>query len=87
MSETQKPFSYVTRLHNCLGRLGNGEEKEISYVESYVGPEHAPTWTVKCNVKGEQKGVGTGTSKGKAREEASRNALEAMGFDPNPSAT
>ncbi|KAJ3566795.1 hypothetical protein NP233_g6780 [Leucocoprinus birnbaumii] len=98
-----KPYSYVTRLHHVLRRSGSGEEKEISYVESYVGPEHAPTWTVKAKgkciisstpwdkdsefrypVKGEVKGVGTGTSKGKAREEASRNALVAMGFDPYP---
>jgi len=46
------------------------------------GPDHAKTFTVECRVSGEAVGVGSGSSKKAAQQEAARRALEGGFLDP-----
>ncbi|KAK2461625.1 hypothetical protein APHAL10511_006088 [Amanita phalloides] len=52
----------------------------VEYPAEFSGPSHAGHWTVRCVVNGIAKGVGTGTSKQVAKEEAARKAYYAMGW-------
>ncbi|KIL71766.1 hypothetical protein M378DRAFT_65049 [Amanita muscaria Koide BX008] len=52
----------------------------VEYPAEFSGPSHAGKWTVRCVVNGILKGVGTGTSKQVAKEEAARKAYYAMGW-------
>ncbi|KAI0305021.1 hypothetical protein BC826DRAFT_979488 [Russula brevipes] len=45
-----------------------------------TGPGHALTWSVECVVDGISKGRGTGRNKQAAKEEAARNAFQALGW-------
>ncbi|PIL31732.1 hypothetical protein GSI_06436 [Ganoderma sinense ZZ0214-1] len=55
---------------------------EVQYPAQFTGPAHAGRWTVQCLVNGMEKGVGTGSSKQLAKEEAARQAYYAMGWAP-----
>ncbi|KAF5384825.1 hypothetical protein D9615_001373 [Tricholomella constricta] len=52
----------------------------VEYPAEFSGPPHAGRWSVRCIVNGIQKGVGTGSSKQIAKEEAARQAYYAMGW-------
>ncbi|KAF8078788.1 hypothetical protein FPV67DRAFT_1663476 [Lyophyllum atratum] len=52
----------------------------VEYPAEFSGPPHAGRWNVRCIVNGIQKGVGTGSSKQVAKEEAARQAYYAMGW-------
>ncbi|KAI0652070.1 hypothetical protein C8Q79DRAFT_76055 [Trametes meyenii] len=52
---------------------------EVSYPAQFSGPAHAGRWTVHCMVNGMEKGIGTGSSKQLAKEEAARQAYHNMG--------
>lgn len=52
----------------------------VEYPAEFIGPPHAGRWTVRCIVNGIQKGVGSGSSKQVAKEEAARQAYYAMGW-------
>ncbi|GLB35985.1 putative double-stranded RNA binding motif containing protein [Lyophyllum shimeji] len=52
----------------------------VEYPAEFSGPPHAGRWSVRCIVNGIQKGVGTGSSKQVAKEEAARQAYYAMGW-------
>ncbi|TFK77266.1 hypothetical protein BDN72DRAFT_830435 [Pluteus cervinus] len=52
----------------------------VEYPATFSGPSHACRWTVQCVVNGILKGVGHGSSKQIAKEEAARQAFYAMGW-------
>ncbi|RDB28875.1 Ribonuclease 3 [Hypsizygus marmoreus] len=52
----------------------------VEYPAEFTGPPHAGRWRVRCVVNGIPKGVGTGSSKQVAKEEAARQAYYAMGW-------
>ncbi|KAJ7103383.1 hypothetical protein B0H15DRAFT_812091 [Mycena belliarum] len=52
----------------------------VTYPAQSTGPSHAPTWTVSCCIQGIEKGRGTGSSQKKAKEEAARQAYQALGW-------
>jgi len=51
----------------------------VGYPAEQTGPAHAPTWSVKCTINGVAKGTGSGKSQKAAKEQAAREALQAMG--------
>ncbi|PPQ65788.1 hypothetical protein CVT24_012005 [Panaeolus cyanescens] len=53
---------------------------QVDYVPSFSGPPHAGQWTVQCVVNGIIKGVGYGSSKQLAKEEAAKQAYYSMGW-------
>jgi len=53
---------------------------QVSYPAEQVGPPHQPTWTVRCCMNGEEKGIGVGKSQKIAKEDAARQAWVAMGW-------
>ncbi|OSD03297.1 hypothetical protein PYCCODRAFT_1444638 [Trametes coccinea BRFM310] len=55
---------------------------EVQYPAQFSGPAHAGRWTVQCLVNGIERGIGTGSSKQLAKEEAARQAYHAMGWAP-----
>ncbi|KAJ7619169.1 hypothetical protein DFH06DRAFT_1235514 [Mycena polygramma] len=48
--------------------------------EQVSGPSHAPTWKVSCCINGIKKGEGSGKNQKMAKEEAGRQAFQAMGW-------
>lgn len=52
----------------------------VSYPAEQVGPSHQPTWTVRCCMNGEEKGIGVGKSQKIAKEDAAKQAWVAMGW-------
>ncbi|KAJ7706034.1 hypothetical protein B0H17DRAFT_1035356 [Mycena rosella] len=50
----------------------------VTYPAEQVGPPHAPTWTVRCCIDNVEKGRGTGKNQKLAKEEAARQAFQAM---------
>ncbi|THU91571.1 hypothetical protein K435DRAFT_863301 [Dendrothele bispora CBS 962.96] len=48
------------------------------YVDASSGPQHAPTWTSTVYINNQQYGFGSGASRGAARENAARQALQAI---------
>ncbi|THU91573.1 hypothetical protein K435DRAFT_863304 [Dendrothele bispora CBS 962.96] len=48
------------------------------YADSFSGPQHAPTWTSTVSINNQQYGTGQGTSRGAARENAARQALQVI---------
>lgn len=75
----------VTRMHNVDYKTGLQEliQRDRSKVLTYAlvgqsGPDHEKTFTVEAYVNGEVVGVGTGTSKKRAEQDAARAAMEAL---------
>jgi ribonuclease-3 len=66
---------YKTRLQEILARDGVAPE----YTVDGSGPDHARTFVATVGVAGRTLGVGMGTSKKRAQQEAARRALEALG--------
>jgi len=52
----------------------------INWDSESEGPPHQPRWAVKCLVNGMLRGTGTGRSQKVAKEEAARQAFQAMGW-------
>ncbi|KAJ7110071.1 hypothetical protein C8R44DRAFT_801313 [Mycena epipterygia] len=52
----------------------------VTYPAEQTGPPHAPTWTVACHINNIEKGRGTGKNQKMAKEEAARQAFQAMGW-------
>ncbi|KAJ3714945.1 hypothetical protein DFJ43DRAFT_854472 [Lentinula guzmanii] len=52
----------------------------IHYQGTRVGEDHSPTWTVRCFINDQERGVGTGKTQKLAKEEAARKAYIDMGW-------
>jgi len=63
-----------------FNQTANQRRCTVEYPAEFTGPPHAGKWTVRCVVNGIAKGLGTGTSKQVAKEEAARMAYYAMGW-------
>jgi ribonuclease III len=74
---------HKTELQEALAREG----KSVSYtVLSAEGPAHDRHFTCAALVGGDELGVGTGSSKKAAEQEAAMQALERLGVEPGDSA-
>jgi ribonuclease-3 len=70
---------HKTELQEALARQG----KSVTYsVVTAEGPAHERRFTCAAVVDGEELGVGTGTSKKAAEQEAAMQALEHLGVEP-----
>ena len=70
---------YKTELQEALARSG----KQVHYTVLEVeGPPHDRRFVCAAHVAGEQLGVGRGSTKKAAEQEAARQALEALGVVP-----
>jgi ribonuclease-3 len=65
---------YKTRLQEAVAKSGGVPE----YAVAGVGPDHVREFTAEVTVGGSALGVGTGTSKKRAEQEAAREALVAL---------
>ncbi|KAI8990486.1 hypothetical protein BD414DRAFT_458984 [Trametes punicea] len=74
-----QPHSAFLPLFN---QIAQQRRLEVQYPAQFSGPAHAGRWTVQCLVNGIERGVGTGSSKQLAKEEAARQAYHAMGWAP-----
>ena len=70
-----------TELQEALARTGRSVSYSVLEVD---GPPHDRRFTCSAVVDGIQVGIGTGRSKKAAEQEAARQALEALGVDPEP---
>ncbi len=66
---------FKTRLHELVAAEG----KSLEYTFDEEGPDHRKTFRVEVEVDGEVVGVGTGSSKKRAQQEAARKSLERLG--------
>jgi len=53
---------------------------KVEWNAAQSGPGHALTWNIDCIVNGITKGTGAGKNKQQAKEEAARQASQAMGW-------
>ncbi|KAH7881170.1 hypothetical protein F5879DRAFT_987927 [Lentinula edodes] len=74
MSQTK----YTTLINNYFQTSGRSPAS-LSFEESSVGASDKAVWTVICKVNGETKGKGESSTKAEAKNQASKNALEALG--------
>ncbi|KAJ3869210.1 hypothetical protein EV359DRAFT_76905 [Lentinula novae-zelandiae] len=74
MSQTK----YTTLINNYFQTPGRSSDS-LSFEESSVGAADKVVWTVICKVDGETKGRGESSTKAEAKNQASKNALEALG--------
>ena len=72
---------HKTELQEALAREGRSVKYEIVETE---GPPHDRRFTCAARVDGEQLGIGSGPSKKAAEQEAAKQALEALGLEPQP---
>ena len=72
---------HKTELQEALAREGRSVKYEIVETE---GPPHDRRFTCAARVDGEQMGIGTGASKKAAEQEAAKQALAALGLEPQP---
>ncbi|THU91577.1 hypothetical protein K435DRAFT_863310 [Dendrothele bispora CBS 962.96] len=63
---------------NQLNNAAQSRGVQPVYSDSFTGTNHAPIWTSTVSMNGMQYGAGTGTSKGAARENAAREALQTL---------
>jgi ribonuclease III len=70
---------YKTELQEALARTGRHVHYTVIEVE---GPPHDRRFVCAAHVAGEQLGVGKGSTKKAAEQEAARQALEALGVVP-----
>jgi ribonuclease-3 len=68
-----------TELQEALARSGNQVQYIVLDVE---GPPHDRRFVCSATIAGEQVGIGRGSTKKAAEQEAARQALEAMGLGP-----
>jgi len=74
---------HKTELQEALARQGRSVRYEVIDSE---GPPHDRRFTSAALVDGERLGVGSGRSKKAAEQEAARQALDALGLLPQPTA-
>jgi len=75
---------YKTELQEALARRG----RSVAYtVVAAEGPAHDRRFTCAAVVDGEELGVGSGTSKKAAEQEAAKQALDRLGVEPATQAT
>ena len=74
---------HKTELQEALARAGRAVRYEVIEAK---GPAHDRRFTCAAVVDGEELGRGTGLSKKAAEQEAAQEALEALGFEPQPAA-
>jgi ribonuclease-3 len=72
---------HKTELQEALAREGRSVKYEIVETE---GPPHDRRFTCAARVDGEQLGIGSGPSKKAAEQEAAKQALAALGLEPEP---
>jgi ribonuclease III len=72
---------HKTELQEALARDGRSVKYEIIEIE---GPPHERRFTCAALIGGEQVGVGSGESKKAAEQEAAKQALSALGLEPQP---
>jgi len=71
-SGTPGRTDYKTRLQEVLVAAG----RDVEYIVTAVGPQHARVFTAVVRSDGEDLAVGTGTSKKRAEQDAAKQALE-----------
>ncbi|KAE9409242.1 hypothetical protein BT96DRAFT_586201 [Gymnopus androsaceus JB14] len=71
---------YTTQINNYFQAQGR-ETSALTFQVSCEGASDKAMWTVVCKVSGEQKGVGTASTKAVAKDLASKAALEALGVE------
>jgi ribonuclease-3 len=74
---------HKTELQEVLARRGQSVSYSVLEVE---GPPHDRRFTCAASVNGEQVGIGEGSSKKAAEQEAARQALAALGVEPGEAA-
>jgi ribonuclease-3 len=74
---------HKTELQEALARAGRSVKYEIVELE---GPPHERRFTCVAMIDGEQLGIGSGPSKKAAEQEAAKQALAALGLEPEPAA-
>jgi len=72
---------HKTELQEALARDGRSVKYEVVDVE---GPPHERHFTCSAIIDGNKLGVGSGASKKAAEQEAARQALAALGLEPQP---
>lgn len=65
---------------NILLNACQQHKRQIKFTEEHSGPEHDKTFTVIVFIDGIEAGKGAGKTKGSAKAEACRMALEWIGF-------
>jgi ribonuclease III len=70
---------YKTELQEALARRGRSVSYSVLEVD---GPPHDRRFTCAASIDGERTGVGSGSSKKAAEQEAARQALAAIGVEP-----
>jgi ribonuclease-3 len=70
---------YKTELQEALARRGLSVSYSVLEVD---GPPHDRRFTCAASIDGNQAGIGTGSSKKAAEQEAARQALESLGVEP-----
>ncbi|THU90621.1 hypothetical protein K435DRAFT_968584 [Dendrothele bispora CBS 962.96] len=63
---------------NQLNNFGSAHKVKPVYFDTFCGPQHASTWETAVFINGQQYGAGLGASKGQARENAARIALQVI---------
>ncbi|KII92599.1 hypothetical protein PLICRDRAFT_50990 [Plicaturopsis crispa FD-325 SS-3] len=63
-----------------LNQTAIGMGMHIEYPARSEGPPHMPRWTVRCLINGVEKGAGVGRNQKTAKEEAAKQAFQAMGW-------
>jgi ribonuclease-3 len=71
---------YKTELQEALARSGRQVHYTVLEVE---GPPHDRSFVCAAHVAGTQLGIGRGSTKKAAEQEAARQALEALGVEPD----
>ncbi|KII93595.1 hypothetical protein PLICRDRAFT_35823 [Plicaturopsis crispa FD-325 SS-3] len=75
---TPSSFTLLALFNQTAAQRG----MSVSYPAESTGPPHAPRWTVRCVVDGAEKGVGVGRNQKVAKEEAAKQAFQALGWGP-----
>ncbi|KAJ7492484.1 hypothetical protein FB451DRAFT_1218482 [Mycena latifolia] len=75
----QNPGSSRVTL-SLMNETAMAKNVAVTYPATSTGPSHAPTWSVGCCINNIEKGRGTGKSQKAAKEEAARQAFQAMGW-------
>ncbi|KAL1762534.1 hypothetical protein FB107DRAFT_268307 [Schizophyllum commune] len=78
-------LTWTSTIYHAIARLNNhfqglNQHAAVSWAERQAaGPNGTVVWTVKCNIYGETKGIGSAPNKTAAKIEAATQALAALG--------
>ncbi|KZV93792.1 hypothetical protein EXIGLDRAFT_716771 [Exidia glandulosa HHB12029] len=73
-----RPGGFIAYLNEAGQRLRH----KVEFVPESTGPAHNLVWTMKCLIDGAERGIGNGTSKQAAKEDAARKTCYIMGWNP-----